>query len=328
VNVLAIGNALVDVLSQADDAFIAAYGLEKGSMRLVDDAEAERLYASMGPAIESSGGSAANTAVGVVSLGGSAGFIGRVRDDTLGSVFAHDIRAAGIEFTRSAATDGPPTGRCLVLMSPDAERTMSTFLGAAAELSVDDIDPLEVAAAEIILLEGYLWDPPDAKAAFRKAIASAHDAGKRVAFSLSDAFCVNRFRREFVALIDAGDVDVLFANEGELCALFEVDDLDAAVKQLGRGVPVAAITAGADGSLVVSADGAVAKVPARVLGGVVDTTGAGDAYAAGFLYGLTHEHDLERCAQLGSLAAAEVISHVGPRPEQPLRDLAVEAGLL
>jgi sugar/nucleoside kinase (ribokinase family) len=328
VDVLGIGNALVDVLSQADDDFIAGYGLEKGSMRLIDEVEAEHLYASMGPAVESSGGSAANTVAGVVSLGGTAGFIGRVRDDTLGNVFAHDIRAAGIEFACSAATDGPPTGRCLVLMSPDAERTMSTFLGAAAQLSADDIDPAAVARAEVTLLEGYLWDPPEAKAAFRKAIAAAHDAGRRVAFSLSDTFCVDRFRHEFVALIDAGDVDVLFANEGELCALFEVDDLGAAITQLGHRVPVAAVTTGADGSIVISADGTVARVSARVLGRVADTTGAGDAYAAGFLYGLTHGHDLDRCAELGSLAAAEIISHVGPRPDQSLRDLAVEAGLL
>ncbi|MDQ1401783.1 MAG: hypothetical protein QOG03_99 [Actinomycetota bacterium] len=326
-NLLAIGNALVDVLAHADDAFIAANGLDKGSMRLVDEAEADRLYGVMGPGVESSGGSAANTAVGVVSLGGSAQFVGRVRDDTLGQVFTHDIRAAGVVFECAPAPTGPPTGRCLVLVSPDAERTMSTFLGAASHLVPADVDPAAVAAAEITYLEGYLWDPSEAKEAFRKAMAAAHDAAGRVAFSLSDAFCVDRFRPEFVDLIDSGHVDILFANQAELCSLFEVDDLEVALKQLGQRVPIAAITVGAAGSVVVSADG-VERVAARVLGGVVDTTGAGDLFAAGFLYGLTHGHDLTRCADLGSLAAAEIISHVGSRPEQSLRDLAVEAGLL
>jgi sugar/nucleoside kinase (ribokinase family) len=264
----------------------------------------------------------------MVALGGTAEFVGRVRDDTLGEVFAHDIRAAGVVFECAPATSGPSTGRCLVLVSPDAERTMSTFLGAASHLVADDIAPAGVGAAEITYLEGYLWDPPDAKAAFRKAMAAAHDAGRRVAFSLSDAFCVARFRDEFVTLIDDGDVDILFANQAELCSLFEIDDFELALKALGRRVPIAAVTVGAEGSVVVAGDGTVERVPARVLGGVVDTTGAGDLYAAGFLFGLTQGFDLARCADLGSLAAAEIIGHVGARPEQSLRDLAAEAGLL
>jgi sugar/nucleoside kinase (ribokinase family) len=327
VDVLGMGNAIVDVLAHADDGFLDEHGLVKGSMRLVDGAESDQLYGDMGPGTEMSGGSAANTVVGVVSLGGTAGFVGRVRDDELGRVFTHDIRAAGVDFTCAPAADGPPTGRCLVLVSPDAERTMSTFLGAASHLVSDDVDPSVVAAAAVTYLEGYLWDPDDAKEAFRKAMMVAHDAGRQVALSLSDSFCVDRFRAEFVDLIDSGRIDILFANRAELCSLFEVDDLESGLKHLAGRVPLAAITVGAEGSVIVSGDD-VERIDARLLGGVVDTTGAGDLYAAGFLFGLTRGFELRRCGELASLAAAEIISHVGARPERPLAALAAEAGLL
>ena len=320
-DVVALGSAIVDVLATADDADLEARGLVKGTMALVDLARAEELYAGLGPAIEASGGSAANTVAGVASFGGKAAFMGKVRDDQLGAVFAHDIRAIGVSFATEAATSGPATARCLVFVTPDAQRTMTTYLGAATGLGPDDIDTEVVAAAGHTYLEGYLWDPPEAISALRLAVSVASDAGRRVALSLSDPFCVDRHRKDFLELID-DHVDVLFANELEIMSLFEVASLpDAidAVRNRGR-CRLAAVTLGPLGSTIVTPD-AVIDCPAAAVERVVDTTGAGDLYAAGFLFGLASGAGLLRCAELGSLAAAEVISHVGARPQVPLASL-------
>lgn len=318
-DVLALGNAIVDVLAHAGDELLAEHGLVKGSMRLCDEAEAAAVYDAMGPAVEISGGSAANTAVGVASFGGRAGFVGKVRDDQLGTVFAHDIRAAGVDFASTPAPTGPPTGRCLVLISPDAQRTMSTFLGTAGLLGPDDVPGERVASSAITFLEGYLWEEPSAKEAIQQAIEAAHAAGRRVAFTLSDSFCVERNREEFVALIESS-IDILFANEAELDSLYGEADFDAGLRRLAGVVELAAVTRGPSGSVLVQGD-RVVEVAAEPVE-VVDTTGAGDLYAAGVLYGLAAGHDLEVAGRLGSLAAGEVISHVGARPEVSLAELA------
>jgi sugar/nucleoside kinase (ribokinase family) len=319
-DVLAVGNALVDVLSLESDEFVVEHGLERGAMTLIDAERAERLYAAMGPGTEISGGSAANTAAGLASLGARVGFVGRVRDDQLGEVFAHDIHAIGVEFTTAPAADGPPTGRCLIIVTPDAQRTLNTFLGAAADLHPDDIDRDVVSASAVTFLEGYLFDQDDAKEAFRHAGRLAHEAGNRVALTLSDPFCVERHRADFRDLVEH-HVDVLFANEQEICSLYEVDDFDTAAGHVRGHCEIAALTRSEQGSVIV-ADGDSQVVGAAPVDQVVDTTGAGDQYAAGFLYGLTHGHDLATCGRLGSIAAAEVISHLGARPEVSLADLA------
>lgn len=318
-DVLGIGNAIVDVLSPTDDATITRHELPKGAMTLIDAERAEALYAQMGPAVEASGGSCANTVAGIASLGGRAAYIGRVRDDELGRIFTHDIRAAGVDFGTPPAADGPGTARCLIMVTPDAQRTMSTYLGASVELGPEDVDPDLVASADVTYLEGYLWDPPRAKEAFRIAIGAAHAAGRRVSFTLSDPFCVERHRDEFRALVD-GEVDVLFANQNEIEALYETADLDAAVAAVRGRCEIAVITRSEHGSLVVTAD-EVHEVPAAPVERVVDTTGAGDLFAAGFLFGLTRGRPLAECARIGGLAAAEVISHYGARPETRLADL-------
>jgi len=319
-DVLAIGNALVDVLSQESDEFVHEHGLERGAMTLVDAEHAQALYDAMGPATEVSGGTAANTAAGLASFGASVGFVGRVRDDQLGAVFAHDIRAIGVEFATAPASEGAPTGRCLIVVTPDAERTMSTFLGAASQLGPEDIDSEVVAAADIAYLEGYLFDQPKAKEAFRHAARLAHDAGNRVALTLSDSFCVERHRADFLDLVE-GQVDVLFANEAEVRSLYETDDFDGALAHVRGHCEIAALTRSEQGSVVVAGED-VHIVDAHPVAKVVDTTGAGDQYAAGFLHGLTHGHDLATCGRLGALAAAEVISHLGARPETSLAELA------
>ena len=319
IDVVGIGNAIVDVLSHADDAAIAGLGLAKGAMTLVDAADADRLYGRTGPAVESSGGSAANTIAGLASLGGRGAYVGKVRDDDLGRIFAHDLRALGVRFDTAPAAAGPGTARCLVLVSPDAQRTMATYLGACVGLGPDDVDEDLVAAAKVTYLEGYLWDPPGAKQAFRKAIAAARAAGRRVALSLSDAFCVERWRDEFLDLLD-GSVDILFANETEIVSLFEASDFDAALQKARGRVPLAALTRSAKGSVVLAGD-EVHIVDAAPVSRVVDTTGAGDLYAAGFLFGLTRDLPPATCARLGGIAAAEVISHVGARPETALSGL-------
>ncbi|MGQ0662660.1 MAG: adenosine kinase [Pseudomonadota bacterium] len=319
-DVVGIGNAIVDVMSRSDDAFLAGNRLTKGAMTLIDAARAEVLYAAMGPAIECSGGSAANTAAGLASLGGRAGYIGKVAADQLGAVFRHDIRAVGVTFATPPANSGPPTARCLIFVTPDAQRTMQTYLGVCVELGPEDIAPKMVEGAEVTYLEGYLWDKPAAKDAFRKAAKIAHQAGRKVALTLSDPFCVNRHRSEFRDLVDR-HVDILFANQAEITALYEVKSLEAAVGEVGlRKTLIAALTRSEKGSLVV-ADGKVHEVPAAPVSQVVDSTGAGDLYAAGFLHGFTQGRDLGSCGRIGSIAAAEVIGHLGARPGVSLKDL-------
>jgi sugar/nucleoside kinase (ribokinase family) len=319
-DVVGIGNALVDVLSHEEHAFLAEHGLTPGAMELVDTARAEALYAAMGPAVEISGGSAANTLVGVASLGGSAAFIGRVADDELGVVFGHDIRAAGVEFVAKPAVGGAPSGRCLIMVTPDAQRTMNTYLGASAQLGPADVDTHLIARAQVLYLEGYLWDEPEAKEAYRLAARTAHDAGNRVAFTLSDAFCVDRHRHEFLELVES-EVDVLFANESEIRSLYEVDEFDDALQRVQHHCEIAALTRSERGAVIVARD-EVHVVDAARVGEVVDTTGAGDQFAAGFLFGLTHGYDLGTAARLGALAAGEVISHLGARPATSLATLA------
>ncbi len=326
-DVLTIGNAIVDVIARTDEAFLAAHGMPKGSMTLIDEAQAETLYGAMGPGLEISGGSAANTAAGAASLGARTGFIGKVRGDGLGGVFAHDIRAAGVAYATAAATDGPATARCLVLVTADGERTMNTYLGAAQNLTAAEIDAEMVRGAAITYLEGYLWDPPAAKEAFLTAARIAHDAGREVALTLSDAFCVGRYRSEFLDLMRTGVVDLVFCNEGELKALYETADVDSALIQLRRDVASAVVTRSEHGALFVTKD-AVVSAPAFPVETVVDTTGAGDLFAAGFLAGRTRGLDPATCLRLGALAAAEVISHMGARPQKNLLDLARENGLI
>ncbi len=325
-DVLGIGNAIVDVIARAEEDFLLKQAMRKGAMALIDEGRAEAIYAAMGPAIETSGGSAANTIVGVASLGARAAFIGKVKDDLLGRAFAHDIRSAGVTFMTPPAFAGASTARCYVLVTPDGERTMNTYLGAAQDLHPADIDPELVAASAIIYLEGYLWDPKNAKDAFVKAAKIAHEAKRTVALTLSDAFCVDRWRAEFLHLMRSGTVDLIFANEAELHSLYETADFDTAVAALRADVGTAVVTRSEKGCLVIGPDGteAVAAFPVER---VVDTTGAGDLFAAGFLSGLARGADDRTCGRLGALAAAEVIQHLGARPEASLKDLARENGL-
>ncbi len=326
IDVAGIGNAIVDVIAHADETFLAAEGMAKGAMTLIDAARANQLYSHMGPGIESSGGSAGNTMAGIASLGGSGAYIGKVRDDALGAIYRHDITAMGIRFDTPAASTGPATARCLILVTSDGQRTMGTYLGACVDLGPEDIDPRVVAAAQITYLEGYLFDPPRAKAAFRRASAVAHAAGRMVALSLSDPFCVGRHRDDFLTLI-SGDVDILFANEAEICSLYETDDFDKAAAAVRGHVKIAALTRSEKGSMLL-ADGQSHAVPAAPVARVVDTTGAGDLYASGVLYGLTRGLPLPTCGAIGSLCAAEIISHVGARPEAALDKLVASAGLV
>jgi sugar/nucleoside kinase (ribokinase family) len=325
-DVIGIGNAIVDVIASADDGFLARHGMHKGAMVLVDERRADAIYAEMGATVMSSGGSAANTVAGIASFGGRTGFIGKTRDDALGEVFRHDITAAGATFSTPASTSGPATARCLVLVTPDSQRTMNTFLGASGLLTPHDVDAALVRSAAVTYLEGYLYDAPAAQEAFHAAAEIAHGAGRRIALTLSDPFCVNRHREAFLRLVDR-HVDVLFANLAEASALFESEDLDDIVARLRATTELAALTRGADGSLVVTKD-EVVEVRAVRVGRVVDTTGAGDAYAAGFLFGLTHGLSLDECGRLGSLAAAEAISHFGARAQTNLRELALEHAVL
>ena len=310
-DVVGLGNALVDVITHETESFLAEHGLVKGSMALIDEEQATNLYAAMGVGTEMSGGSAANTLAGVASFGGAAAFVGKVRDDELGRVFAHDLRAQGVTFAGQPAGDGPSTGRCLIVVTPDAERTMSTYLGAGADMGPDSIDPAVIAAAKVVYLEGYLFDRPEAKEAYRKASRIAHESGGQVALTLSDSFCVQRHHDEWQALID-DQVDVLFGNAEEVQVLCGTG-FDDAVAQLRKRVGVLVVTRGAAGSLVARGDELV-EVAAEPVSSLVDTTGAGDLYASGFLYGLTRDLPLAECGRLGSVAAAEVVSHTGARP--------------
>ena len=321
-DVIGIGNALVDVLSQATDDALVKLGLTKGAMHLIDEAQAASLYDAMGQGIEISGGSAANTIVGVASLGGRAQYIGKVRDDQLGQVFRHDLRSTGVRYDVPLAPGGPPTGRCLIMVTPDAQRTLNTFLGASVHLGPEDVDPTLIARGRILYLEGYLFDPPRAQQAFREAARQAHAAGRKVALTLSDPFCVDRHRAAFLDLVEH-HVDIVLANEAEIRSLYQVTDFDAALQRVRGHCEIAALTRSEHGSVIVAGP-EVHVIPAHPVATLVDTTGAGDLYAAGVLFGLSRGRDLATCGKLGSIAAAEVISHVGARPMVSLATLAAD----
>ncbi len=325
-DVLGIGNAIVDVISRAEDDFLLRHGMQKGAMALIDEARAEQVYDAMGPAIEISGGSAANTVVGVASFGARAAFVGKIRNDELGRAFAHDIRASGVDFATPPAAQGPSTARSYIVVTPDGERTMNTYLGAAQDLRPEDIDAETVAASAVTYLEGYLWDPQHAKDAFLKAASIAHDGRRLVALTLSDSFCVDRWRAEFLQLMRSRTIDILFANESELHSLYQTADFDTAVTALRADARLAVVTRSEKGCLVVTREETRA-VPAAPVSRVVDTTGAGDLFAAGFLFGLARGADHTTAARLGALAAAEVIQHLGARPERSLKGLAEENGM-
>jgi len=322
-DLLGIGNAIVDVLARAEDAFLAGHGMAKGGMTLIDAAAAERIYGAMGPGVESSGGSAANTCAVAAALGARVGFLGKVAEDALGTVFAHDIRAAGVRFPTAPLANGAPTARCLILVTPDGQRTMNTFLGACIAFGPQDVDEAEVASAAVTYLEGYLFDPPEAQAAFRKAAGAAHAAGRKVSLTLSDPFCVGRHRAAFRAFVRE-ETDILFANEAELLSLYETDDFPAALAAVRREAGLAAVTRSEKGSVIVAGEETVeiAAVPTKK---VVDTTGAGDAYAAGFLAAHAQGRPLGECGRWGSVAAAEAISHFGARPQTDLKALVARA---
>jgi sugar/nucleoside kinase (ribokinase family) len=329
-DVLGIGNAIFDVLVQTDDGFLKAHDMTKGGMALIDEDRAVSIYRDMGKnsgtAVEMSGGSAANTIVGVANLGARAAYVGKVRDDQIGGFYTHDIRAAGVAFETKPAIGGPATGCSYILVTPDGERTMNTYLGAAQELTPADIDEAQVAASAIVYLEGYLWDPKSAKEAFVKASTIAHGAGRQVALTLSDAFCVGRYRSEFLDLMRGGTVDLIFANEAELTSLYETSDFDAALAQLRNDVKLGVVTRSEKGCVVASKEGVLA-VPAFPIQKLVDTTGAGDLFAAGFLFGLVRNAGHENAGRLGALAAAEIIQHIGARPQVSLKELAQKNGL-
>ena len=325
-DVLGIGNAIVDVIARAEDDFLVKHAMQKGGMALIDEDRAQSIYAAMGPSTQISGGSAANTIVGAASLGARAAFIGKVKDDELGKHFAHDIRGAGVSFDTKLAHGGPSTARCYIMVTPDGERTMNTFLGAAQNLTPEDINADAIGAAAVTYLEGYLWDPPMAKEAFRKAAGLAHAAERKVALTLSDSFCVDRYRAEFLDLIRTGMIDIVFANESELHSLYETSDFATAAAQLSQDAKLAVVTRSEKGCVVVSRQG-VEAVPAHPIKEMIDATGAGDLFAAGFLVGHARGQDNKTAARLGALAAAEVIQHIGARPQTPLRALAKQHGL-
>ncbi len=325
-DVLGIGNAIFDVLVQTDEKFLATHGMTKGGMALIDETRAAGIYRDMGPATKMSGGSAANTIVGVANLGARAAYVGKVRDDEVGRLYTHDIRAAQVAFDTKAASGGPATGCSYILVTPDGERTMNTYLGAAQELTPNDIDEAQIAASSIVYLEGYLWDPKSAKDAFVKAATIAHGAGRQVALTMSDSFCVDRYRDEFIELMRNGTADLIFANEAELHSLYQTSDFDTALTQLRKDVKLGVVTRSEKGCVVAS-PGGVISAPAFPIQKLVDTTGAGDLFAAGFLFGMVRGASHENCGRLGALAAAEVIQHIGARPQTSLKELAKKSGL-
>ncbi|MEA2855933.1 MAG: hypothetical protein QOH98_254 [Methylobacteriaceae bacterium] len=325
-DVLGIGNAIVDIITHADDDVLVAHGLHKGSMQLVDEARVESLQAAGGKPTFVSGGSAANTTVGLARFGCRSAFIGKVKADQAGDAFTHDIRAAGVHFATPPARDGAATARCLIFVTPDGQRTMNTYLGASQALYEHDVEAELVTSSKVVYLEGYLWDPPHAKAAFLRAAKLAHEAGRKVALSLSDAFCVDRYRDEFIDLIRSRTVDIVFCNESELHSLYQTADFATAVHALQKERILAVVTRSESGSVIVTKDSTRA-VPAAPIDNLIDTTGAGDLFAAGFLAGLVRDRDHETCARLGALAAAEVIQHIGARPQANLQDLAAKSGL-
>ena len=325
-DVAGIGNAIVDIIARCDEAFLSNHGMEKGFMQLIDASQANALYAAMGPAQEQSGGSAANTCAGIASLGGKCCFTGRVADDQFGKVFAHDIRAIGVEYSTPPSDAGLPTARCLVLVTDDGERTMNTFLGASTQLGPEDIDRDLIAQSQVTYLEGYLFDKPEAKSAFNEAAVVAREAGHKVALSLSDAFCVDRHREDFLNLVRGG-VDILFANQNEITSLYELNAFEDAAGAVRAEAEIAVLTRSEEGSVIISGNETI-EVPAAPVEAVADVTGAGDLYAAGFLHGLARGQPLEACGRLGALAASEIISHIGARPETNLKGLARAEGLL
>ena len=323
-DVCAVGNAIVDIIAECDEARLAELGIAKGVMTLIDAARADVLYDKIGPAVETSGGSAANTAAGIASLGGIPAYIGKVKNDQLGTIFRHDMKATGVHYATASLTEGPATARCLILVTPDAQRSMNTYLGACVELTAADIDPDVIRAAEITYLEGYLFDKPTAQAAFRLAAQVAHGAGRRLALTLSDPFCVERHREAFLHLVRS-EVDILLANEHELMALYEASSFEAAMAAARTHCRMVVGTRSAAGAVIAYGEEEVV-VAAEPVAAVVDSTGAGDSFAAGFLYGLTHGQDLGTCVRLGAVAAAEIISHYGPRAQKSLKELAREKG--
>ena len=326
-DVLCIGNAIVDIIAQCDEAFLTDNGIIKGAMNLIDGERAELLYSRMGPAIEASGGSAGNTAAGIASFGGRAAYFGKVSRDHLGEVFTHDIRAQGVAFDTKPLDGTPPTARSMILVTPDGERSMNTYLGACVELGPDDVEADKASGAKVTYFEGYLWDPPLAKEAIRMTAAHAHAAGREVSMTLSDSFCVDRYRAEFLDLMRSGVVDIVFANSHEIKSLYETSSFDEALAQIRRDCKLAAITRSEKGSVIVRGDETVV-IEATEIRELVDTTGAGDLYAAGFLHGYTQGRSLKDCGDLGSLAAGLVIQQIGPRPRQNLKREAEQAGLL
>ena len=326
-DVLCIGNAIVDIIAQCDDDFLVENGIIKGAMNLIDADRAELLYSRMGPAIEASGGSAGNTAAGVASFGGRAAYFGKISNDHLGGIYTHDIRAQGVAFDTKPLTGEPPTARSMIFVTPDGERSMNTYLGACVELGPEDVETDKAKGAKVTYFEGYLWDPPRAKEAIRLTAGHAHAAGREVSMTLSDSFCVDRYRDEFLDLMRTGTVDIVFANESELKALYQTSSFEAGLEAIRRDCKFAAVTRSELGSIIVSAAGTV-PVDAIEIEKLVDTTGAGDLYAAGFLFGYTAGRPLADCGKLGSLAAGLVIQQIGPRPHTNLRAAAQEAGLL
>jgi sugar/nucleoside kinase (ribokinase family) len=326
IDVTGIGNAIVDIMAEVDDAFLVDNNIQKGGMTLIDGARSAEIYAKMPPAIEASGGSVANSIAGLAALGAKGAYIGRVKNDQLGGVFSHDIRAQGVVFHTAQPEHGPSTATSMILVTPDAQRSMNTFLGACVELGPEDVDPKLIEGAKVTYMEGYLWDPPRAKDAFRLAIRLGHQAGRKIAISLSDAFCVDRYRAEFLDLLN-GQVDIVFANEAEVTSLFETDDFELAAARMAESGVLSVLTRSERGSVVIQGSDRV-SVPAHPVRALVDSTGAGDQYAAGFLYGYTSGRDLETCARMGSIAAAEVLDHIGPRPKRKVLELFKQAGLV
>ncbi|AYD03276.1 adenosine kinase [Neorhizobium sp. NCHU2750] len=326
-DVLAIGNAIVDILARCDDSFLEENAIIKGAMNLIDADRAELLYSKMGPAVEASGGSAGNTAAGIAGFGGKAAYFGKVAEDQLGGIFQHDIRAQGVHYQTEPQGLNPPTARSMIFVTPDGERSMNTYLGACVELGPEHVEEDVVAESKVTYFEGYLWDPPRAKEAIREAARIAHDNGREVAMTLSDPFCVGRYRAEFLDLMTSGTVDIVFANKHELLSLYETEDLELALEKIAADCKLAAVTMSEDGAIVVRGK-ELAKIAAFPIEELVDTTGAGDLFAAGFLYGYTQDRSLEDCGKLGCLAAAVVIQQIGPRPMGSLKETASQAGLI
>ncbi len=326
-DVLCIGNAIVDIISQCEETFLADNGIIKGAMNLIDTDRAELLYSRMGPAIEASGGSAGNTAAGIASFGGRAAFFGKVSSDPLGDIYTHDIRAQGVAFDTKPLAGTPPTARSMIFVTPDGERSMNTYLGACVELGPEDVEPQKATGAKVTYFEGYLWDPPRAKEAIRQAAALAHGAGREVSMTLSDSFCVDRYRDEFLELMRSGTVDIVFANSHEIKSLYQTASFDEALAAIRKDCRIAAVTRSEKGSVIVRGD-ETHVIQATKIRELVDTTGAGDLYAAGFLHGYTTGRSLKDCGDLGSLAAGLVIQQIGPRPRQNLRQEAEQAGLI